>query len=150
MTHYEKSAKFETIGIIGCVIILIAIILTSCSTPINTVCRREITFKAQDLYGTGWYNGHLIDCPTGHCIADSSGTVHPVKAATISQATGTLDNTGVEIWENDIVKDRFGCGKVIFTDGSFLVEFDPEVILPLSTKYLRVVGNIFDNENLIK
>jgi hypothetical protein len=133
------------------VIIALALIifLASCSTCLNTTVQREVTFRAQQLEGTAWITGHLVDCPTGHCIADSSGTVHPVKAVTISQASGVLDNKGVEIWENDIVRDKEGCGKVIFMDGSFLVEFDPDVIMPLSTKYLTVVGNIFDNQTLL-
>jgi hypothetical protein len=131
------------------VFILLLLLLAACSTCLNTTVQREVTFKAQQLDGTEWYTGHLVDCPTGHCIADSSGTIHPVKAATISQATGILDNRGIEIWENDIVQDKYGCGKVIFSDGSFLVQFDPTVIMPLSTKYLTVVGNIFDNQTLL-
>ena len=44
---------------------------------------------------------------------------------------------------------KYGVGKIIFLNGMFSVQFDLTVIMEIDGKYLTVVGNTFDNPDLI-
>ena len=138
---------------------------------------REIFFKAKRVKNGEWIEGSLIDLdidsgycyivppykqastlPIGFLITDGMELVIP---ETICQLTGLCDKNGNKIWENDIlmahldesypedvtyitVKWNFA-GFVAYeagTDGEYLDEFDLE--------HYEVVGNIFDNKELLQ
>jgi len=93
-----------------------------------------------------------------------------VKIENIGQFTGLYDKNGKEIYEGDIVrhpyvdpifgdlvesKDGEGVtSKVVFHDGAFVVKYDENdfIYLDAFTRhgYVEVVGNIYDNPELLK
>jgi hypothetical protein len=121
------------------------IVLAGCMESIPVVSKRDIKFKGQQLNDTEWVYGHYL---SDSSITNSTATF-TIKPETVSQYTGLLDSKGVEIWENDIVKDEYGFGKIIFMNGMFAVQFDKTVIMEINGKYLTVVGNTFDNPDLL-
>ena len=124
---------------------------------------REILFKAKTCNGE-WVQGLLAHKDNKWYISNKVGMpfAFEVRPETISQYTGLTDKNGNKIWENDIVNkvDTNGPGyhrerkcKVSFDelgywlltteygDGYWLGEFDSE--------QLEVIGNIFDNPELL-
>jgi hypothetical protein len=124
---------------------LTILVLAGCTAVAPVASKREIKFKGQQLNSAEWVYGHYVN---DSCIANSMGSFK-INPETISQFTGLLDNKGAEIWENDIVQDKYGVGKIIFLDGMFSVQFDITVIMEIDGKYLTVVGNTFDDPALL-
>jgi hypothetical protein len=127
------------------ILILSVLVLAGCTEILPVVSKRDIKFKGQQLNGEEWYYGHYL---SDSCITNSTATF-AIKPETVSQYTGILDSKGAEIWENDIVQDEYGFGKIIFLNGKFSVQFDITVIMDIDGKYLTVVGNIFDSQKLL-
>lgn len=139
---------------------------------------REILFKAKRVKNGEWIEGSLIDLDidSGYCyivppykqastlpinflITDGMELVIP---ETLCQFTGLCDKNGKKIWENDILMahlDESYPEDVTYetvewnfagwvgnetdsTDRKYLDEFDLE--------YFEVVGNIFDNPELLQ
>lgn len=139
---------------------------------------REILFKAKRVDNGEWIEGSLIDLdidsgycyivppyrqastlPIGFLITDGMKLVIP---ETICQFTGLCDKNGKRIWENDILMAHLDesypedttyeavewgvAGWVAHEansiDRQYLDEFD--------TEYFEVVGNIFDNPELLQ
>lgn len=67
------------------------------------------------------------------------------------QYTGLKDRNGKEIWEGDIgYDDHLECyGIVTFDDGAFNYEWE-NICELLSEKYIEIVGNIYDNPELLE
>jgi uncharacterized phage protein (TIGR01671 family) len=74
------------------------------------------------------------------------------------QYIGYKDSEDKEVYENDIVEVGFGehkgvLGKIIFEYGCFMIESRYNAIFQdsyKSIKYGKVVGNIFENNDLLK
>lgn len=69
------------------------------------------------------------------------------------QFTGLFDRNGKEIYEGDVGKDGDdGIYEVKFDDGAFVSVYDTNVIeyLSESAKDIEVIGNIYENPDLIK
>lgn len=124
---------------------------------------REILFKAKTINGN-WVNGLLANKNDKWYISNKAGSpfAYDVRPETLCQFTGLCDKNGNKIWENDIlmahldesypeyvtyetvewdvagwVAHETGC-----TDREYLDEFDLE--------HFEVVGNIFDNKELLQ
>ena len=104
---------------------------------------RKIKFRAWDKINKMWlkrFNVNLLN------IGDLSNVE-------IMQYTGLKDIAGDEIYEGDIVKDVSDgiLGYIEYSDGGFVVIYD-DIAEKLNTDesaYLEVVGNIFENPELL-
>ena len=124
---------------------------------------REILFKAKTISGN-WVNGLLANKDDKWYISNKAGMpfAYDVRPETICQFTGLCDKNGNKIWENDILMAHLDesypedvtyetvewgvAGWVTHeagsTDREYLDEFDLE--------HFEVVGNIFDNKELLQ
>ena len=133
---------------------------------------REILFKAKRIDNGEWVEGYLFETKDNSYIGyegqfDDDLFLSPknifipiIKNDTICQYTGLTDKNGQKIWENDILdcKDRVTvvkwhtpCG----TWDSVFVRYKGELcsngIQVVEWKYrAEVIGNIFDNPELLK
>lgn len=122
---------------------------------------RTIKFRGQDYQGK-WHYGSLIT------LTDDSGelnyfilegnyelqTMEPfedfilVKPETVGQFTGLYDKNGKEIYEGDIVEVLDTRMAVTYVNSSFRLR---ECTLACyDTKSIEVIGNVFDNPEMIK
>lgn len=70
----------------------------------------------------------------------------------LMQFTGLKDLKGEDIYEGDIVIINGDKRQILFTDGSFWVVPNVPVNMPLWEYYdlCEVIGNIYENEDLLK
>ena len=134
---------------------------------------REILFKAKRKDNGEWVEGYYLKTRLGGDIDPSDVIFVPFKInkgedwgfikvdpKTICQYIGLKDKNRNMIWENDIVKDEEAClfGTVIwlqddydymgwFLDDENLVE--PEMMKETMWRDCEVLGNIFDNPELL-
>lgn len=128
-------------------------------------------FKAKDCNSI-WRAGLLIALQEGRCaIEEKDGSKWACDSETLCQCTGLKDKHGNLIWENDIIK-TFDAGKewclskIIFADTSLgygwkttdiksLSEYNNDLFEEVSfgsfdSKSVEIVGNIFDNPELLE
>lgn len=124
---------------------------------------REILFKAKTISGN-WVNGLLANKDDKWYISNKADSpfAYEVRPETLCQFTGLCDKNGKRIWENDILMahldDSYPEDATYKTvewgvagwvtceansiDRQYLDEFDLE--------HFEVVGNIFDNKELLQ
>jgi uncharacterized phage protein (TIGR01671 family) len=118
---------------------------------------RDILFKAKRIDSGEWIFGNLlITDDDGVCIIQNHVPHHLLKQYevdknTICQFTGLTDKNGNEIWENDIVDGMFNAykGRYIINWNEFCARFEFPTIARINTNEYKVIGNIFDNPELI-
>ena len=139
---------------------------------------REILFKAKRIDNGEWIEGSLIDLDidSGYCyivqpykkasilpiiflITDRMKLVDP---ETLCQFTGLCDKNGKKIWENDILMahlDESYPEDVTYETVEWGVagwvgheanSIDRQYLDEFDTKYYEVVGNTFDNPELLQ
>lgn len=134
---------------------------------------REILFKAKRLDNGEWIIGNLvvskdaeegwkaIIIPTFDSNMFTKGGAkgdlgfenwHRVEENTICQYTGLTDKNGNKIWENDVVIGDFGYVKGRYTIRWFgsKAKFDFPTDATICEYEYEVIGNIFDNPELLK
>lgn len=122
---------------------------------------REILFKAKTCSGE-WVEGLLAHKDDKWYISNKAGMpfAFEVRPETICQYTGLKDKNGKKIWENDIVNcyesECFGVIKWEEDEAKFIFDivledlaFEPEDVYDYIDD-MEVVGNIFDNSELLK
>lgn len=135
---------------------------------------REILFKAKrknwrELPKKEWWvEGDFIHEPYGVVIqyyADKKRIKVVIDPETLCQYTGLTDRDGNKIWENDILHKNYHSEDdciVVWHDGRFNFQTihgqynqDPMTCLSLcftqrTVERLIVIGNVFDNPELLK
>lgn len=128
---------------------------------------REILFRAKRVDNGEWVEGHPVkfqpcasknECVYGIVPTYASALyIVEINPETLCQYTGLKDKNGNRIWENDIVSGYFNHKKItgfikygsnavyyIEREGSYGIHLDN------SEDWLEVIGNIFDNPELLK
>ena len=69
----------------------------------------------------------------------------------LMQYTGLKDKNGVEIYEGDYMQDGHSgrWAEVKFINGAFVVEFDNEIQDLYDWTYECIIGNIYENKELL-
>lgn len=123
---------------------------------------REILFKAKRLDNGEWVDGLLWKKKyygTKVCIScfpdkDDDEKCFVVDPETVCQYTGRTNDNGVKIFEGDIVKDEIIFGDVVWDDPyiGFVINDIHDGHQEYSSWWngLEVIGNIFDNPELLK
>lgn len=123
---------------------------------------REILFRAKS--GQTWCYGYVhkdyeSTMPNKWRLTTAYGDVKVINSDTISEWTGLLDKNNVMIFEGDIVKanrykrsidtDTF---TIEFVEGNYYLCYDGCTAWTLRTfiEELEVIGNIYDNPELVK
>lgn len=122
---------------------------------------REILFRAKRALTQEWIQGDLIHSESGLIMSNRDGTYVSVIPETVGQFTGLTDKNGKKIFEGDIVrygaKSRYdGIYKVLFEtrggSGYFGIAINKietwGFCIEVPSKYMEVIGNIYDNPEL--
>jgi uncharacterized phage protein (TIGR01671 family) len=135
---------------------------------------REILFKAKRIDNGEWLEGLVTKIENTFCLIREYGSniSYECDVNTLCQYTGLTDKNGNKIWENDVVKKHFytdydACanseeytGKVEYLDFAWCITFEEnkhKCVYPIfmavefkDAEYYEVIGNIFDNPELLK
>ena len=118
-------------------------------------------FKAKHF--NEWHIGNIVKEPDGLYIRDikENVMVYIDDESTICQCTGLKDKNGKLIWENDVVRVTINSGSTIcrcaFADT--VAQFQlwqkhtikrTSTVLNLGNYECEVIGNIFDNPELLE
>ena len=112
------------------------------------------------MYGSYLPDTDTLDENTAYILTyelnDPDYVYEKVDLDTVGQYTGRKDKNGKDVYEADILTDKFGSmGVVEWRDSGFVVNFGDTDIFDLSGCFgdsyqMWVVGNIHDNADLIK
>ena len=123
---------------------------------------RDILFKGKRIANNEWIYGSLIQ--GNECSSIWNDEIKDdveVYSDTIGQFTDMYDKNNVRVFENDIVKCLIdGCEKVGLVKfdywsfgiviGEMAERFVPLERLDYDTDYFEVIGNFFDNPELME
>ena len=140
---------------------------------------REILFKAKEVDSGEWVEGYLVRIDEETCFiaseydilaayTDNRGTydgwMSAIDPETICQYTGLTDKNGNKIWENDVVRYEDDLSNMLKEDlivwNETHAAFTRLHKSKMGLQYLyidefiasnsEVIGNIFDNPELLK
>ena len=96
-------------------------------------------------------------CPDT-CESRHGNQIHEVNSKTICQCTGLKDKIGKLIWENDIIKCKFGIAVAVWDKSEWRIKLVKDNIWRKDLHYwvvednqrTEVVANKFDNPELLE
>lgn len=119
---------------------------------------RIIKFRAQDIASNKWLFGDIRHHKNDVCIFEQGGNKgEQVKPETVGQFTGLHDKHGHEIYEGDIllyngnrrtVEWNYGTYGLSMHENGFPFQAFYELPVPIVDS--TVIGNVFDNPELMK
>lgn len=121
---------------------------------------RDIKFRGKSISNDysldNWVIGTFYkDHGKYFMVEEITGSHIQINSDTLGQYTGLKDKNGEDIYESDIVEIDCGTYKdndvVNFVNGTFTLHdsgFEPDIMPP--EKDLKVIGNIYENSDLIK
>lgn len=116
---------------------------------------REIKFRGKRLDNGKWIYGSLVIL-NGRCFIFNDECRAEVDPSTVGQYTGLKDKNGKEIYEGDILTDKYeSIGVVEWQNGGFVVNLGDVDILQIADCFddsyqMWTIGNIHDNPELLK
>lgn len=117
---------------------------------------RDIEFRGKDIDSGEWIYGDLLQYRVLPVIFDSFREQHECYGQTIGQYTGLNDKNGQKIYEHDIVKDSHDeLAKIVYVNrcAYFGFEYGNKTEVwhfgIVEGKHLEVVGNVFNNPELL-
>ena len=149
--------------------------MASSRSRIGDKMKDRYLFKAKRIDNGEWVQGYLYGIWEKRYILWGMTNDIPdmieVEPSTICQCTGLRDKNGQKIWENDIVKKEFytdydNCanseeyiGIVKITDCAWVIEtIRDKCTRPIfetmsyseDVKHFEIIGNVFDNPELLE
>lgn len=124
-------------------------------------------FRGKRTNNSKWMIGNLIQTDDGIYIIQNYVPQHLIKnyeidPSTICQCTGLKDKNGKLIWENDIMEahlddkflDEITRTRVVWEKNGWVTSepgaINGEYLDDFDTEYFEVVGNSFDNPELLE
>lgn len=105
------------------------------------------------LYGSLYWDGAEYYILPNIPLGASDYEDYIVDQNTIGQYTGLKDKHGDDIWEGDIVRNKFdGIGVVVLYNGCWSIKWCEDEIYFLFAEledYIEVIGNVIDNKYLL-
>lgn len=128
---------------------------------------REILFRAKRVDSSKWIEGYYVkyeshlncDCYYGIVPTDAGGLYAVrINPETLCQYIGLKDKNGNRIWENDIIKHKISdtIGTVKWYQEDYVgwcvddIVIDEQQFTDEMWCECEVIGNIFDNPELLK
>lgn len=125
---------------------------------------REILFRGKRKDNGEWVKGSFWDeIPNelGGIAQYSSCVFHHIDLETVGQFTGLTDKNGKKIFEGDIIEwfaqgesEHPDFGYIEYDEQSFAwrvcwQKYDPDWLEGMQSQYITVIGNVFDNKDLL-
>lgn len=125
---------------------------------------REILFRGKRTDTGKWISGQLARYNLRFDVAnmvDEHEMLVPVLTKTIGQFTGLTDKNGKKIFEGDIIEwfsqgesEHPDFGYIEYDEQSFAwrvcwQKYDPDWLEGMQSQYITVIGNVFDNKDLL-
>lgn len=96
----------------------------------------------------------ILCCNSYWQIAEDEPFSFTQHECIVMQNTGLKDKNGKEVYEGDILKSAYSVPlQVVFEDGKFCFHNDhstgADILSQMRTKKLEIIGNIYENANLL-